>query len=74
MALDPRDLQDLRSSYDIAAHSEWIKRLIFGILALFLVLYIGYSIMSPAQVQRIKWSIFGRPEPAPSEASQPPSP
>jgi len=74
MALDPRDLQDLRHSYDIAAHSEWIKRLIFGVLALFLVLYIGYSIMSPAQVQRIKWSIFGRPEAPRADPAPVPSP
>jgi preprotein translocase subunit SecG len=74
MALDPRDMQELRNSYDIAAHSEWIKRLTFAVLALFLVLYIGYSIMSPAQVQRIKWSIFGRPEAQQADPAQAPSP
>ncbi len=89
MGIDPRykapldvkntEAYQAREFLDAVGHGQWLKRVILAFVALFVVLYIAYSLVSPAQWKRWKNNILGTgpgatqvtPDPA---ATPPPSP
>lgn len=58
-----RENSEGMSWFELWAHTQWVKRLVFAIGALIVIVVIGTAMVSPAQWQRLKWQVFGRPQP-----------